>query len=146
MKLIAILSLFAFPPQAFAARDSVAVFHRPEKVVVLVNEAGRNSRLQNWFDSLGAGAEIYALSADKSININCGRSEIAVSCNFRFLPSATNVFSPRRVDVQTSLRDMQLNPQADSEVSFESDRQDRFVITIANGQIRFHAEKKIIAP
>lgn len=146
MKFVIGLCLFAFSFQSWAARDSVAVFHRPEKVVVLVNESGRNSRLQNWFNNFGIQTDIYVTSSDKSININCGRNETAVTCNFRFLPSELNTFGERLVDSETTLADLQLSPQADSEISFESDRQDRFTITIANGRIHFHAEKKIFKP
>ena len=149
MKSILSLFLINLSSLSFAAapsRDSVAVFHRLEKVVVLVNEAGRNSRMQKLMEVLGGANDILLLNSDQSIKMDCGRSETAVSCTFRFLPSAATQFGARSLDATASLSELQASATQDIEMVFESSRQDRFVISIVGPVIHFHAEKKTLTP
>lgn len=151
MKLSLSIFLFNFvlTSLSFAAapsRDSVAVFHRPEKAIVLVNESGHNSRMQKLMDVLDAQSDLLLLNSDESIKVDCGRSENAVSCTFRFLPSESNRFGERKLDATASLSDLKASASQDLEVSFESSQQDRFVVSIVKDSIHFHAEKKILKP
>lgn len=145
--LLSILSSNAFAQAAH--RDSVAVFHRPEKVIVLVNESGRvggKSRLQKMMEALGGQNDVLLYNSDQSIKVNCGRSETAVSCTFRFLPSPTVLFGPRKMDASARLTEMQIPEAQDMEVSFESAQQDRFVMSIRDSVMSFHGEKKVLKP
>jgi hypothetical protein len=144
--LLSHLLLASLASAAAPSRDSVAVFHRPHKVIVLVNEAGHNSRLQKLMEVLGGQNDILLLNSDQSIKIDCGRSETAVSCTFRFLPSASTQFGKRHVDAACSLADLRSSASQDLQVSFESAQQDRFMISITSGAVHFHAEKKVLKP
>lgn len=113
---------------ANAAADSVGVFHRAEKVVVLINESGAQSRLQGFMDHLGAGEKFVWQSADEGIRLQCARRSSEASCTFRFLPS---------VDVQIGERDVHATmpsaQQADFVMAFESSQGDRFELQ-SNGE------------
>lgn len=69
MKTLSLLALL-ITSSAMAASDSVGVFYRPEKVVVLVNERGEEADLQNLIRRLGAGKNSFqAISQDKKLKL-----------------------------------------------------------------------------
>lgn len=113
---------------ANAATDSVGVFHRAEKVVVLINERGSHSRLQDFMNHLEAGERIVWQSADESIRIQCARNMTDASCTFLFLPSS---------DVQIGEKEVRATvpsaQQIDFGMSFESSQGDRFELH-SNGE------------
>lgn len=120
----------------FAARDSVAVFHRPEKVVVLINESGAASRLQQLLKAFGPELDLLWENADQSIRFNCGRNEKAATCTIRLLPSASVLVEPKKVAGWASgvaARDLEL--------SWESSRFNRFTVKIENGNLTVHGQK-----
>lgn len=133
-------SLLALP--AFAAQDSVGVFHSPAKVVVQVNEAGAVSRLQRWMDWAGAANELELLSSDQSLRIRCARNADAATCTFRFLPSAKVSTAGRAVRADFSLADLGLSPRAAFGVDFESSRADRFFFASDGAAISFVGTKR----
>lgn len=136
-----ILSLMT-ASSAFAAADSVGVFYRPEKVVVLINEDYRTSRLAEMMDALGLGEKALLLSSDESIKIDCGRNAQAASCTFRFLPSAIVNVGHKNVEVLVTAEELKL-PQAPAfEMVFESSMADRFVMQVAHGKVYFFANKR----
>lgn len=147
------LFLFLALP-ASAAWDSVAVFHRPEKVIVLINERGSlgQSRLQNWMDLFSTesstAASLQFLSNDEGIKFTCGRQVDAASCTFRFLPSKNVVISDRHVEAvlnKTELAQagLPLKEVTDFDISFLNSNGDQFRLWIeSTQQIRFSGRKK----
>jgi hypothetical protein len=125
-------------PFAFSAADSVAVFHRPEKVVILVNERGSNGRIQQFMNAWNAGPELYWHSETGDFTINCGRNEAAASCTFKLLPSANVQIGAKEAEGHA-----QMNPApADVHFSFESSRENFFEFTSARGVLTMHTKKR----
>jgi len=132
-----LFAFFLLP--AFAVNDSVAVFLRPEKSVILINERGADSRLQNLFSALNADTDLLWESEDKSIRLNCGRNETAATCTIRLLPSQRVSIEARRVLASAELRGIQ-NPK-NAELTWESSRFNRFTVKIFNGRIELIGQK-----
>lgn len=122
-----------------AAADSVAVFHRPEKVVVLINENGANSRLQQFMNALSADHRVFWLSRDESVKFDCARNTQKVSCTFRFTPSRNVIIEGKRVLAETDAADLSKMP---FEMSFESSQEDRFQLRMTSEGIQFWAAKR----
>jgi hypothetical protein len=132
--------LFAFLlSPAFAARDSVAVFLRPEKSVILINERGADSRLQNLFSALGAGTDLLWESEDQSIRLNCGRNQTAATCTIRLLPSANVSIEAKKVSAFAELRGVRA--WKETELTWESSRANVFTVKIFNGRIGLFGRK-----
>lgn len=143
MKKIITLILATFISHSvWAAADSVAVFHRPEKVVILINEAGEYGRLHEMMNAFGKKDSFIAQSADESIKIQCGRIIDAASCTFRFLPATGILISEKSLKARTLLTNLGLESE-NFEMIFESSREDKFVLKIIDGNINFFASKKI---
>lgn len=126
--------------QSHAAADSVAVFHRPEKVAILVNERGRNGRIQQFFNAWGIERELFWENEDQSFRINCGRSEAGATCNFRLLPSAQV-----QIHAKESLGQAQFtgaNTPTDVHFSFESSRGNYFEFRSVNGLLTIYTRKR----
>ena len=68
--------------QVFAAADSVAVFHRAEKVGVLLNERAAYGRIQQFMDAVGAESRFRWLTADESVKIECAREDVRATSPF----------------------------------------------------------------
>lgn len=143
LKAIALTSLFLLSFQAMAALDSVGVFHRPEKVIVLINERGEGSRLQTMMNYFEAGETLALISPDQNIKIVCGRSVEAATCTFRFFPGKDSVIGPRTLEASSTLGELGITTLDDFDISFESSMQDRFLLQVLNGKIIFSASKKI---
>ncbi|AUN96743.1 hypothetical protein DOM21_18090 [Bacteriovorax stolpii] len=145
MKMFSLLALLISAP-VMAASDSVGVFYRPEKVVVLVNERGEEADLQNLIRRLGAGKNSFqSISQDKTIKVVCGKSEIEASCTFTFFPgSNVTINSNRSVEAQTTLEDLGIALVDDISVGYESSMGDKFTLEVANGNIHFLGSKKIL--
>lgn len=132
-----LVSLLATAASSHAAADSVAVFHRPDKVVVQVNEAGAVSRLQTMLDAFGADKELLWKSPEGGLYLNCGRNERAATCIFRFTPS-------KQVGIRAKEALFVLptgSPAQDFHVIFEGSRGDRFRFVSQAGQIVAHARR-----
>ena len=121
--------------RALAHWDSVAVFLRPTKVIVLINERGSQARLQNFMSLLQAQTDFEYLSDDSSLKISCGRNETAATCTFRFLPGPLNQISSK--SIETTIGSDKLNLPADQnfQMLFNNSNGDRFSLEIANGKI-----------
>lgn len=139
--MIFLLTLLFASPNAQAAADSVAVFHRPEKVAILVNEGGRNGRIQQFFNAWGIDHELYWQNSDESFRINCGRNETGATCNFRLLPSPSV-----EIRAKESLGRARWTGEgpipADVHFSFESSRGNFFEFTSKNGELTIYTRKR----
>lgn len=128
---------------AQAAQDSVAVFLRADKVVVLINEQ-YNGRLQSFMNHLGVGTDLEALSVDQGMKLSCGRRTDAATCTFRFNPSALVKIEDKSIQAQASLADLNLPIVSDFEMSFESSREDKMTLKIQNGVLEVKASKRVL--
>ena len=142
MKILLLLTLTIFiSSTAMAARDSVAVFHRPEKVIILINERGETGRLHDMMNSFNVEDSFVVQDADESIKIQCNRMTDAASCTFRFFPATRIQIQGKTLKAYSSLKN--LNLESDNfEMSFESSREDKFSLKILDGNINFFASKK----
>lgn len=133
MKFI-IIALLALP--AYAANDSVAVFLRPEKSVILINERGADSRLQRLIKAFGPDKELLWESPDKVIRLNCARNDSAATCTIRLLPSINVQIENKRVFARAPIEGV-----SDLDLTWESSRYNRFNLRIAYGSIDLTGQK-----
>lgn len=143
----AFLSGFAFSAIAQTPKwDSVAVFHRPKRVLVQINEPGAVSRLQSLMTLLKAEEEILIFSADKSFKIDCDRNDRAAMCILRMLPSDKIEITGRTAIAKFALSDLQLDASAFGsepfEISFLNSNGDNVKITVIDGILEIIAAKK----
>ena len=130
MKFLALLiSLMSF--SAFAQQDSVAVFYRPERVVILINERfEQGNRLNDFLDQIGAGESFDVITTDKTINISCYRGTMGSSCTFKFMPGNGIVIQDRSVTVKTTLNTLKLTDVPPFKMHFRGSMNDKFDLVI----------------
>ena len=133
---------------AMAQSDSVGVFHRPEKVIVLINEGNQQAttRLSDMMDFLGVDSRFEALSSDQNIKITCARAYGAASCTFRFFPGKNSEITTKKLEASATLSDLNLQAEGSFEFYFESSMEDKFLLKIVDGNVAFSASKKILNP
>ncbi|MBX3020580.1 MAG: hypothetical protein KF799_02795 [Bdellovibrionales bacterium] len=143
MKYIAILvtSMIAISTSA-SNWDSVAVFYRPEKVLVQINERGLNSRLQSLMTAWNFDREMKLLSQDESFKIDCARNHEAATCILRFLPSPTVNLQPRQARAELSANELGLSDISDMKIDFLNSNGDHFHLVVEAGRISIHASKR----
>lgn len=78
-------------PISTHAWDSVAVFHRPEKVIVLINEHRSDNRMSSLMDQFISGNDWLLVSEDQGMKFDCGRNETHVSCTLVFFKDKAGV-------------------------------------------------------
>lgn len=122
-----------FSLASFAASDSVAVFHRPEKVVVLLNEYGSEGRLHSMMNAWGAEEELFWQA--EGFYVNCARAKAGVTCTLRILPTG-----PARIDAKESFWEGN-GPSADFALFFESSRGHELEFSSQGGRLSFHARR-----
>lgn len=122
--------------------DSVAVFHRPERVVIQVNEEGAVSRLQAFMNLAGPAKDFVRFSADESIKVDCGRNSEAASCILRFLPSAQVKIVQREVRAEVTLQELQFDESAGYAADFLNSNGDYLHLRIESGHLQIHAGKR----
>lgn len=127
---------------AFAASDSIAVFHKPNKVVVLVNTRQGDLRLEQFVDMVGGQGSLVAATNDGSIRIKCGVGDASASCTFGFAPSAHVTIMPKSVKAQVSLGDLNLPASEYYWTEFESSQGDKFILEIRAGELILTASKR----
>lgn len=133
---------FLFPISAIgweraSAWDSVAVFVRPEKSVVMIHEPKAGGRLKAFMKLLSNERNLLVTSPDDSIKIDCGLGEAIDSCVFRFLPSE---------QVQISKKEIRASLPIDSLesllVSFKNSNGDYFELNASHGELFFVGLKR----
>ena len=145
MKCISAVLLFLILPFSIsnAAQDSVAVFHRAEKVVVLINEQNQG-RLQAFMDHVGDDTDTLIETPDQSMRLNCGRKYDAASCTFRFLPSAFVKIEEKTLHAHATLAELSLPELEHFEMTFESSREDKMTLRIQHGVLEVVASKRTL--
>lgn len=144
MKTSVVVLIFTLFTTVFAqaSLDSVGVFHRPDRVVVLINEDSRSSRLSQMMDALNLSDRAQLISQDGSIKIECGRNPRAASCTFRFLPSDLVVIGEKNLKAQVVLNSLSISSQSSYAMEFVSSMQDRFIMRVSDGVAYFLANKR----
>ena len=158
ISIFAVATLFTTPPHAAAAaRDSVGVFYKEDKVVILVNEDLGASRLQSFFNALEERGLLLVepqtsdryvfLSSDQTARIQCARSQAAASCTFRFLPSSMATIANRRIEAFVPAAEIYgttstANTAEDFEMTFESSMADLFNLKLAKDGLHIEARKR----
>lgn len=141
MKLLILLAISLTALQAMSQKDSVAVFHRPEKVILLINDRGSNSQLQSLISDLGSSDVFVYESPEQHIQLRCGRNAEAASCTFRFNPGPGVIISPKRVYAQISPTPKL--PPLISHYTWISSQADQVIIyNNAEGDLVFEGQKK----
>lgn len=140
-----ILSLLVLISASFAqaAADSVAVFHRPEKVVVLINEQYQG-RLQGFMDHFDVQNDLDVEAIDGSVLVRCGRKVDAASCTLTFYPSKQVRVGNKTLDAAIPLIEMNLPEVENFEMSFESSREDKMTLKIQDGVLKVQASKRVL--
>lgn len=143
MKFMSLVLVCLVSVSAWAQRDSVGVFYRPEKTVVLVTENfHRSQRLLAMMQTLGAENRLLLISSDNSLKIDCGANLEVASCTFRFFPSEAVEIGNKNVEALINLTDLGVAQAADYEMIFESSMADRFILKIEKAQIYLYAHKR----
>lgn len=130
-------------------KDSVGVFHRPDKVIILVTERGLTSRLAQfmnlWNPSLNITQNPEAIiwqSPDQELTIRCFKNYDEHSCTFKLLPTSTfveiHVAQATLVDYPLS----GLGTVQDFEMEFKSSRDDHFRLVSTKDKITLEATKR----
>jgi hypothetical protein len=127
-----LLSLL-FSLVSFAAADSVAVFHRPEKVVVLLNEYRQQGRLHSLMQAWGEEKELFWQAEE--LYVSCARAKAGITCTLRLLPAGN-----ARIEAKDSFWEGN-GPAKDFAVSFESSRGHGLEFSSQGGRIFFHARR-----
>jgi hypothetical protein len=129
---------------AFAQSDSVAVFHRPEKVLIQINEGDEGTRrLIDMMENLKQEKQFHVSSKDENLIISCGRGAAEVaSCIFKFLPGKNVNIVNKQVDASISLAELKLESVSNFEIYFESSMKDKFLLKITDGILSISASKK----
>lgn len=140
MKFFVFLTSFLLSVTALASLDSVGVFHRPDKVVVLVTDNNPSGRIQEFMTALGTDELFIWKNSDQSISIRCGRSSREASCTFRFFPSESVQIENKSVNAFISAEEL---ASADFSIDFESSMGDRFILKNTAQGLNFEASKKI---
>ncbi len=137
---LAIFSIQLLSTNASASRDSVAIFHRPNKVVILLNEKNGAPRLHALMKSLGADQNFVYESYDRNLRIKCARNEEESTCTFAVETGGLGTIGNKRVDALIPA--IELNIQNDYSMHFESSMQDKFRVIINSDGLEFVGTKK----
>lgn len=141
------LHLIAHSSFASFGKDSVGVFHSPDKVIILVTEKGLTSRLAQfmnlWSEELNFTGRSEALiwqTPQSDFTMRCFQNYDEHSCTFKLLPTSTFV------DIQERAAFIELPlaqpTRQDFEFEFMSSRNDYFVISSQNQILSIKAIKK----
>lgn len=136
-----VLSCVWLPSAGHSAEDSVGVFYKPEKVIVLINEINGAYRLNGFMNAVGAAEYFTYESSDKLLRIECGRRYDKAGCTFRLLDGGAMGKIDHR-NVEAFIPISEINIQFDYEMRFESSREDKFHLKLDSNGLRFFGSKK----
>jgi hypothetical protein len=149
MKYIFFSSLLSAIFAVSANWDSVAVFHRPEKVIVLMNEEGaqESSRLQNFMELFNKAVRVHYESGPDGIKIACDRAGDKATCIFRFTPGERAEIEDRSVRAYLPLKDLEsfgfnLKNASSFEMKFLNSNGDQFHLWVEGDLLMFVGGKK----
>lgn len=141
MKSITSFIILLFCLNTLAATDHVGVFHRMDKVIILINEP-TGGPLDHIISKLGLLGENKWLSEDGSFKMSCGKDPGRIGCTIRLLPSDDISIGERDAVMQISLNQIGVSYSESFEIAFESSRKDKFIFSLSNGILRIYATKR----
>lgn len=142
--ILSLIFALIFSTSVFAQADSVGIFHRNDKVVILLNEKGESARLQNFLNSLEVKYGFDFVSEEKDVKIVCARNIEAATCTFTFFPSHNVIIGHRTLEAAIDLTNSDLNVSEEFSMYFESSMADKVFIKIVDGNMFVSATKKIL--
>ena len=142
-KAIVVSAILLTSIQAMAAADSVAIFHKPQKVVVLITELGEGERLQTMMNYFELGQTMMVTNAEGSIKLTCGRKQHSASCTFSFIPGPNSTIENRTLWASATLSELGLTSLDDIEITFKSSNLDKFTLNVSGDHVTFTAAKKL---
>lgn len=142
-----LITMTTFSAFASLGQDSVAVFHRPDKVIVLVTEKGLNSRLAQFMNSwalelnqTGRREALIWQSPNAEFTMRCFKNYDEHSCTFKLQPTSPFVnITPTAARIEFPLSASMLQ---DYDFEFLSSRNDYFRLSSANDVLSLQAIKK----
>ena len=139
MKLVSVfvLGFICFTQGAFAAQDSVAVFFKQDKVVVMIKDYPSAGRLQEFLSIVGSQQGFRYQSDDKMMRLECGQNPAEIVCTFGFEPTNGVQFIERGVQAMVPVESL-----APAEFTFVSSRGDSVRLRTGSGGIEVLAQKK----
>lgn len=143
--LLFLLATFAF--QVHADWDALAIFHRPEKVLVRIDEwnpAPANAPLERWMALFPTQVRVTYESTAEGVSMTCTRAPEGRTCTFRFTPGTAVEISPKRIESYIpAARLLPLGFTGDPvDVSLLNSNGDRFRIWSDGGNVRLSGSKR----
>lgn len=140
----ALLLIVLLMNTAFAQRDSVAFFYKPDRVSVFIQERlEAGNRLTDFIDHVSADVTYTSTSVDKSIRIACYKGVLGSECTFTFTPGAAVQIKDRSLVVNTTLENLGLPNVGEFKMSFAGSMKDKFRMEILDdGTVRMEGSKK----
>ncbi len=122
-----------FALTAYGSTDSVAVYHRPEKVIVMVNEYGQAPRLNTVLTAFAQKERLIFETADFSMK--CAKGRQGIGCNLRLLP-----FGDGKIGAKDAAWQGATDAQ-DFAVEFEGSRGHYLQLSAESGILSFHSRR-----
>lgn len=126
--------------------DSVAVFHRPEKVIVLVHEDGvadlQNNRLRRFMSLFGQESSLVIEFKEGDLRIQCAKDDFRARCSFRILPGVRAGIEPKKVVGHWRLKELFEGNDSTFQADFLNSNGDAFAITVSENNLWLIGSKK----
>ncbi len=120
-----------------AAQDSVAVFYKQNKVVVMIKDFASSGRLQAFLSVLGHEQGFRYQSEDQMMRLECGQNQAEAVCTFGFEPTSGVQFIARGVHAEVPM-----GPLPEAEFTFVSSRGDQVKLRTGMIGLEVTAQKK----
>ncbi len=125
-----------------AAHDSVGVFHRPHKVVILVSE-GHNARLTSFLAASNYISGSPWQTEQGDFKMSCGMDSFKVGCTISLYSSDRVIIGARDVRFSIPFSELGTSSQSTLAVEFESSQKDQLKLTMESGTFSLWATKKV---
>lgn len=122
--------------------DSVSVFHKPDKVVVVINDRSSQSRLESWMLAWGEKDSLYLESEDGGLRIRCARNAEWARCSMRLLPSESVEILNKEATASVSYENLGRTPVDEFETTFESSNEQFVELKIKKGVVSVYTRKR----
>lgn len=138
---VVFIVLCAFP--VFAEEyDSMALFHSPKQVIVVVNEQG-GMKLGPLMDAFSNADELNLASKSGDISISCRRAYGAHSCTFKFSPSERVAIEAHKMFALSDTEDSSnIRVKDPINLGFINSFDDHFTLAIDSFQVTAETIKK----
>lgn len=125
---------------ANAQWDSVNIFHRPEKVVIVIGENGPGKVAQLM--DLWPLESFRVSTANNDFELTCNRDSQSAGCNMRFFPSTDVTIGNRSVGARILLSELKSDLDRDWAQSFLNSNGDQLQLAVKDGVLTISAAKR----